>query len=152
MLRIALVEDNPADAQLLQSALQKSGLPVEVVLLQDGVQAVEYVSGAPGACDLIMLDLNLPRLSGFEVLERLRCDDQFKSIPILVVSGSSDPADVERCYRAGANSYICKPIHLDDIFVMAKQLVTYWSVHVKLPSRRASAPERLERSPARVAS
>jgi CheY-like chemotaxis protein len=139
MLRIAVVEDNPAEAQLLQMALRETGVPMQVVLLKDGVEAVEYLSRNSLRCDLVLLDLNLPRLSGFEVLEHLKRQDEFRHLPIVVLSGSSDPADIERCYRAGANSYICKPVHLDEIFDKAAQLIAYWSKCVKIPSRIAEA-------------
>jgi CheY-like chemotaxis protein len=143
MLRIALVEDNPAEAHLLERALHAGGTPVELVRLEDGAQAIEYLNGSSSDCDLVLLDLNLPRLSGFDVLERLRSQDRFKGLPIVVVSGSADPSDVERCYRAGANSYVCKPIHVDEMFAMAVQLVDYWSRCVTIPPRRSEYLTRL---------
>jgi CheY-like chemotaxis protein len=138
VLHIILVEDNPADAQMLQTALEQADTPVEVVLLDNGMKAIEYLTGnnVPRPRDLVLLDLNLPRLNGFEVLERIRANDDLKSLPVVVMSGSSDPMEIERCYRAGANSYICKPTHLDEIFSTIEQLVTYWSKCVKLPSNR----------------
>jgi two-component system response regulator len=135
MLRILVVEDNPADAQILEMALERTGLPLEIVLVEDGVKAMEYLAAwSPGLCHIVLLDLNLPRLSGFEVLERVRCCDELKSLPVVVMSGSADARDVDRCYRAGANSYICKPTHLVDILSTAAQIVTYWSQCVLLPS------------------
>jgi CheY-like chemotaxis protein len=134
MLRVVYVEDNPGEAFLLEKALSGSGTPVEIVRLEDGVQALEYLS-LDNACDLVLLDLNLPLLSGFEVLEQLRNRNDEKMIPIIVLSGSGDSGDVERCYRAGANSYIRKPLHLEEIFTMVNDLVAYWSKWVTLPSR-----------------
>ncbi|HEY4360016.1 MAG TPA: response regulator [Bryobacteraceae bacterium] len=126
-MHLLLVEDNPADANLLQRALDAGKTPVDLVWLTDGVEALEYLSQSPRVCDLLLLDLSLPRLTGFEVLERLRARDEFKTLPILILSGSCDPADVERCYRAGANSYICKPVHVNEVFSMAETIVNYWS-------------------------
>jgi CheY-like chemotaxis protein len=76
-------------------------------------------------------------LSGFELLERIRASEGLKAVPVLVMSGSSNPTDVERCYGAGANSYICKPRHLADLFFIGFQLVAYWSKCVKLPAKRS---------------
>jgi CheY-like chemotaxis protein len=141
MLRIVLIEDNPADAQVFESALQQTGLPVEITVLSDGMKALECFhpdSHHPArSCDLVVLDLNLPRVSGFEVLEEIRGFDGLRNLPILVMSGSKNPVDIDRCYRAGANSYICKPIHLDEMLSLASQVVTYWSVCVQLPPKRS---------------
>jgi CheY-like chemotaxis protein len=142
LLHIILVEDNPADAEMLETALQQTNAPVEIVRLDDGLKAIEYLT-QDGASkrqhDLVLLDLNLPRLSGFEVLERMRAREELRSLPVVVMSGSTDPNDIDRCYRLGANSYICKPAHLEDIFFTVDQLVTYWSKVVKLPSKRRVA-------------
>jgi CheY-like chemotaxis protein len=137
MLHIVLVEDNPADAEMLEMALQQVGAPVTIVRLDDGVKAIEYLSQAHATRqhDLVLLDLNLPRLSGFEVLERIRAREDLRSLPVVVMSGSSDPGDIERCYRSGANSYICKPAHLEAIFFTIQNLVAYWSKVVLLPPR-----------------
>src|ERR1700735_218430 len=118
MLRIAMAEDNPADARMMRMALEQAGIPIEVTVLTDGLKAMEYLRArgkeAP-CCDVLLLDLNLPRLSGYEVLEQIKSSEELKSLPVIVMSGSSDPTDVNRCYLAGANSYIVKPTHLAQI-------------------------------------
>ena len=136
MFHLALIEDSPAEARLLQHALRQTGIPVEVRVLRDGIEAVDYFTAGASGCDLVLLDLNLPKLGGIEVLEHIRAQAECRALPVIVLSGSSDPADVERCYRAGANSYICKPIHLDEILVMAGQLLTYWCRCVTIPAQR----------------
>jgi CheY-like chemotaxis protein len=103
-LRIVLVDDNPADAYLAQRALQATGTDTEVVWLKDGVEALEHLLSDPWCCDLVLLDLSMPRLNGFEVLERLRARDEFNTLPIVVLSGSCDPADIKRSYGSGANT------------------------------------------------
>ena len=138
MIRIVVVEDNPSDAQMLRQALERSGIPTEVTFLDDGAKALEYLDGPAGHArprqfDILLLDLNLPVVSGFEVLEHIRASEDLKSLPVIVMSGSSDPREVERCYRTGANSYICKPTHLQEIFSTVAQMVAYWST-VMLPS------------------
>ncbi len=141
MLRILLVEDNPADAQMLQTSLAKTGIPVEITRIEDGEKAIEYLASdhrtvASPCCDIVLLDLNLPRVGGYEVLEYIRGRQELKSLPVIIMSGSRDMDEIDRCYQAGANSYICKPIHLDEILSTAASLLTYWSNCVKLPSRR----------------
>src|SRR5262249_26255840 len=121
MLRILLVEDNPADAHLLQTALQRTGVTVKTTLIGDGSLAMEYLNGTKDEhqFDVVLLDLSLPKLNGHEVLARIRDMEEYRGLPVIVLSRSSDPADVENCYRAGANSYICKPVHMEDIMKMA---------------------------------
>ena len=141
VLHIVLVEDNPADAHMLRAALEQTGMSIDVVSLTDGADAVQYFSGdniedVLRNCDLVLLDLNLPRVSGFEVLEHIKGSEDLKRLPVIVMSGSSDPSEIERCYRTGANSYICKPTHLDEIFDTAVQFVAYWSHCAKLPCKR----------------
>ena len=145
MLRILLVEDSPADAQMLRTALGKTGLPVEIAHVKDGVEAVEYLANEQKpleSCDVVLLDLNLPRLSGFEVLEHVRSCEELKSLPVVVMSGSTNSDEIDQCYQAGANSYICKPIHLEEILSTAAWFVAYWSKCVK-PPRRSSASSAL---------
>lgn len=126
-LRILIVEDSRAEAHLLAMALRKTGRPLEIVIVEDGMKAVEYIKTARGECDLVLLDLNLPRLSGYDVLTEIKRDAELRSLPIVILSGSTDPADIDRCCRAGADSYIAKPVHLDAVFEMAAQLVEYWT-------------------------
>jgi CheY-like chemotaxis protein len=143
MLRILLIEDNPADAQMLRTALERAGMPVEITHLDDGVGAIEYLAQGPSlsqSCDVVLLDLNLPRLSGFEVLEHIRSHTGLRKLPVVVMSGSTNVDEIDRCYEAGANSYISKPIHLDEILATAAGFVAYWSKCVKLPSKRQADP------------
>jgi CheY-like chemotaxis protein len=136
MLRILLVEDNPADAQMLATALEKTGAPIDIKVVQDGVKAIDYLTQNPSSpCDVVLLDLNLPRLSGFEVLETIRSREELKSLPVVIMSGSNNAEEIKRCYHAGANSYISKPLHLDEIFSTAARFVAYWSGCVQLPNR-----------------
>jgi CheY-like chemotaxis protein len=141
MLRILLVEDNPADAHMLRTALEKTDTPVEITHLKDGVEAVEFLAKNQVAsqCDVVLLDLNLPRLSGFEVLEHIRSCDELKRLPVVIMSGSTNSEEIDRCYQLGANSYICKPIHLGEILSTVERFVVYWANCVKLPSRRRVA-------------
>ena len=157
MLRIVLVEDNPADAHMLRTALEETGASIEIFALAEGAKAMEYFSDANaddvlGKCDLALIDLNLPRVSGFELLQHIKTSERLKRIPVIVMSGSADSSEIERCYELGANSYICKPAHLDKILDVAMQFVMYWSTCVQLPcpppatSRSTAAVDQLEQS------
>ncbi|HYI97333.1 MAG TPA: response regulator [Bryobacteraceae bacterium] len=141
MLRIVVVEDNPADAQMFRIALEETGASIEIIPITDGVEALEYFAEDKAGevlaeCDLVVLDLNLPRVSGFEVLEWIKGSDELKLLPVVVMSGSRNAFEIDRCYRAGANSYVCKSTHVDEIFATAVKLVDYWGGCAKLPSRQ----------------
>lgn len=146
--RIAIIEDNPADAEMLHFALRQASAEIETDVLGDGLQALNYLGAADGwirfpECNLVLLDLNLPVISGFEVLEQIRAIDKLKALPVIVVSGSSNQEDIDRSYRAGANSYICKAPQLEDILAIASRLVAYWFDCVRLPDS-ARNPGRLQ--------
>ncbi len=141
--KIIIVEDNPADAKTLRVALARRDPDIETMVLEDGVRAIEYFTHSltneeTERVDLILLDLNLPIVSGFEVLEFLKSDPQLKKLPVVVLSGSSSQHEIERCYAAGANSYMCKPTGIQQVFDMAVQLITYWFDHAKLPKSFAA--------------
>ena len=146
---IAVVEDNPADAELLRFALQQTGIHFEIIVLKDGAQALHYLefpdrSGRSPVCDLMFMDLNVPVVNGFEVLEEMRSHEELRQIPVIVMSGSENQEDVNRCYRAGANSYISKANDIDEILAKTELLVSYWFKCVKLPVLQC-VPAPLER-------
>jgi len=142
MLKIALVEDNPSDALLLRMALEKAGTPIEVKHWEDGGAALAYLTARPDEFDLLLLDLSLPGISGFDILEALKREERTRSLPIVIVSGSDAPADIVRSYRLGANAYHCKQVHVKAVFAMAEQLVGYWSHAAQLPRSQPVAPAR----------
>ncbi len=135
--RILLVEDSPADAEMLRLAIAHTGIPLQIVWVQDASQAIEYLgTPEPNAslpCDLVMLDINLPVTTGFELLQEIKAHEILKTLPVIIMSGSNNPEDVQRCYRAGANSFVCKPAQLDEILTLAACLAKYWFLCVKLP-------------------
>ena len=114
---ILLVEDNPADVKITQRALRDGGLPVELIVVHNGQEAVEYLTrqGAYSTQaewrvpDLILLDINLPRLTGLQVLERIRSTPVLRATPVVVLTTSRRQEDVQQMYAAGANTYIEKP-------------------------------------------
>jgi|SRR6266536_1812639 len=138
--RIVVIEDSPDDANLLRIALEKTGLRLDIQIIADGMQALAYFESAATAqtgvdCDLVLLDLNIPIINGFEILERIRSHPNLKKVPVIMLSGSSNNDDVQRCYQAGANCYLCKPSGLSEFFSLVAQVLDYWLHCAKIPSR-----------------
>lgn len=133
---ILLVEDNPDDQLLTRIAFQKAHLGNELIVVNDGVAALDYLwaRGAYAQRDpadlpaLVLLDLNMPKLSGFEVLEQLRANHATSALPVVVLTSSVQDEDVLRSYRNGANSYVRKPVELDAFIKALAQLQLYWMV------------------------
>jgi two-component system response regulator len=138
---ILLVEDNPAEVVITQRALRESELQVELVVARDGQEAIDYLfrqgvhANTPGwRCpDLILLDLNLPRLSGRQVLERIRATPHLRKVPVVVLTTSGHPQDIEDVYMAGANTYIQKPQDFARFVEVLRVLQTYWLDTALLP-------------------
>lgn len=129
--RILLVEDNPADADLVGEALSEAALPSEITTLSDGFEALLYLrKEAPHAAaptpDLVLLDLNLPRMNGFELLDHMKSDPKLRRIPVLILSSSTASTDVLRSYDLHANSYIAKPADLGEFFSCMQRLHRFW--------------------------
>lgn len=116
-LRILLVEDNPSDVRLIREALKECTLPVEVTVARDGVEAMDYLHGVEGdgrkQPDVILLDLNLPKKNGREVLAEIKSAPRLKRIPVVVMTSSSAEDDISASYQLNAHSYITKPSSLD---------------------------------------
>ena len=127
---ILLVEDNRAEEELMTRALEKSGVPHVLVVARDGAEALNYLLGSEpaGLPDLVLMDINLPKLSGLEVLERLRADARNQKPPVVMLSASTTREDVAAAYRLGCNSYISKGIDFSQFLEMAQLLARYWLV------------------------
>ena len=124
---LLLVEDNPSDEELTLRSLKKHNIVNEVVVARDGVEAVEYLlDDSKQLPDLVLLDLKLPRLSGLEVLQRIRNEDRTKMLPVVVLTSSSQDEDIVSSYRMGANSYVRKPVRFSDFSEAVRQLGVYW--------------------------
>ncbi len=127
---ILLVEDNPDDEALTLRAFKKSGIRNEVVVLRDGAEALAYLF--PGNGDtvprpaLILLDLNLPKVGGLEVLRRMRADERTQLIPVVVLTSSKLDEDILDSYRNGANAYVRKPVNFSDFAEAVRTLGVFW--------------------------
>lgn len=137
--RVLLVEDNPADARLAVEALKQTALPVELTVVEDGEQALEYLH-ARGVYadalmpDLVLLDLNLPGIDGREVLETVKADDELRKVPVLIMTTSDSDADIHACYALHANGYVPKPIGVNEISRALEAIYDFWFNTARLPS------------------
>lgn len=131
---VLLIEDNPDDAELIAYAFKKVGITNPLVVVDDGDRAFDYLSGYSGFADrdrfpipgLILLDLKLPRRSGFEVLAGIRANEVTRRIPVVVLTSSNQEHDIQRAYDLGANSYLVKPIGRDALLTMVHCLDSFW--------------------------
>jgi two-component system response regulator len=137
--KILLVEDNPDDVALTLRALKSNNITNDVIVAQDGVAALDYLFGSGGKPALedlpavVLLDLKLPKVSGLEVLERIRGDDRTHLLPVVILTSSDEEHDLIRGYSLGANSYVRKPVDFVEFTQAAKQLGLYWLLMNRAP-------------------
>lgn len=131
---ILLVEDTPDDAELTVMSLKQSGLLNEVVMAEDGVEALDYLFGrgcyagrdAQDTPALVLLDIKMPRLDGIEVLQQLRADKRTSVLPVVILTTSTEDQDLVRAYESGANAYVRKPVSLAQFQEAVRQLGLFW--------------------------
>jgi len=139
-LRILLVEDNPADAELTMDALRECHLVNQVQWVKDGAEALDVLFGSIASAaesrrlKLVLLDLRLPRVDGLEVLRRVRADERTRRLPVVVLTSSHEEIDVVRAYDLGANSYLVKPVESEAFMKAVGEMGLYWMLLNKLPS------------------
>ena len=136
---ILIVEDNPGDVRLIKEALKTSSATPNLYFVRDGVEASHFLETkkrepANGFPQLIVLDLNLPKKSGFEVLEFVKRDEMLKRIPVIVLSSSHNPEDVAKAYDLHANCYLTKPANFEAFIDVVKALEYFWLRTANLPS------------------
>ena len=139
-IEILLVEDNPDDANLTMDALKDGRVRNVVRLVEDGEEAMGYLrreghNAAAARPDLILLDLNLPRKSGREVLAEIKQDPDLKRIPVVIMTTSKSEQDVFEAYNLHANCYVTKPVDLDQFLGVVRKIEDFWLTVVKLPAR-----------------
>ena len=145
---ILLVEDNPDDSELMKLAFAQTEIPHNLIVLNDGIEALNYLQDrAERAISrattnenltttmpaLVMLDLNLPRIDGVEVLKRIRANPRTRILPVVIISSSNEPQDLIDSYINGCNSYIRKPIHFTQLQTFVREISTYWLTVNQLP-------------------
>jgi len=138
---ILLVEDNPDDVKLTLRALKKNNILNKVVVVEDGVEALDYLHGTGRFAgrdlsdmpQLILLDLKMPKLDGLEVLQRIRQDERTRILPVVILTTSSEDKDRIESYKLGANSYIRKPVDFNQFLEAVQQLGLYWLVLNEAP-------------------
>jgi len=138
MLNVLIVEDAEADQVLLGEAIASADLPVRPVFVSDGILALAYLRGEhpyenadPPA--VLLLDGSTPRLDAVDVVREIRSDPATRTLPVIVFSGSADPNRARRCYEAGANGYVIKPLELPDYFDVVQTTLRYWTQLTLLP-------------------
>jgi two-component system response regulator len=130
--KILLVEDNPDDVALTIRALKSHNITNDVIVAQDGVQAIDYLFGTKqqrAPTDLpavVLLDLKLPKINGMEVLQRIRSEERTRLLPVVILTSSDEERDVIDGYKLGANSYVRKPVDFVEFTKAAQQLGLYW--------------------------
>jgi chemotaxis family two-component system response regulator Rcp1 len=135
--RILIVEDSPSDVRLIREAFKETGIPVQISLAHDGIEATDYLrqvqANLVSPPDLVLLDLNLPRKSGKEVLAEVKTSPTLRRIPILVMSSSRAEADITDAYRLNANGYITKPGDLPEYIKVLRGIEDFWFLTATLP-------------------
>lgn len=140
--KILLVEDNPNDIELTLAALAGQNLANRVVVVNDGVLAMEYLhyegvykNREKENPAVILLDIKMPRMDGIEVLHELKNDPQLKTIPVVMLTSSREEPDLKKCYELGVNAYVVKPVNFKDFFEAVKHLGIFWAVLNELPNK-----------------
>lgn len=140
MVEILLVEDNPEDAEIALRALAKYRLANKVQHVSDGKEALDFIRaqsarGIAALPRLILLDLKLPRVDGLEVLREIKGNEVTKSVPVVILTSSSEESDLVRSYQLGANSYLVKPVDFDKFCDSVREVGMYWLLLNRLPDR-----------------
>ena len=131
---IILVEDNSSDADLIKRALNKNNVANKILHLKDGQEVIDYLFGegqwkgrtTANTPKVILLDLKMPKVSGIEVLKKIKSNEQTMGIPVVILTSSKEDPDIKECYKLGVNSYVVKPVGFEDFSRTVAQLGLYW--------------------------
>jgi chemotaxis family two-component system response regulator Rcp1 len=140
-IEVLLVEDSPGDVRLTQEAFREANGAIHLHVVSDGVEAMAFLRREGDYVhvprpDFILLDLNLPRMDGREVLANIKNDDSLKTIPTIILTTSNAEADIVKSYQLQANCYLTKPVQLDAFEDLVKSINEFWITKVKLPQQR----------------
>ncbi|MBW8325988.1 MAG: response regulator [Prolixibacteraceae bacterium] len=138
--KILLVEDNPNDIELTLEALDEQNLANRVIVMNDGVEAMEYLQYKGKYKDrekenpaVILLDIKMPRMDGIEVLEAIKSSTELKMVPVVILTSSREEPDLKKCYDLGVNAYVVKPVNFKDFYDSVKKLGVFWAMINELP-------------------
>jgi len=138
---ILIVEDNPQDVELMMEALDMKSLANQIIHVQDGVEALDYLRYEGSFSDrkkgnptVILLDIKMPRMDGIELLEIIKQDEKLKSIPIVMLTSSREEPDLVKCYKLGVNAYVVKPVDFNDFLHAVKQIGVFWALLNEQPT------------------
>jgi CheY-like chemotaxis protein len=153
-VRVLLVEDNPGDADLTRASLATSSVGIDLTVVADGTEALDFIhrrgrfAGAPRP-DLVLLDLNVPGVDGHRILAEIKRDPEMKRTPVSILTSSAAEGDVAKSYDLGANCYVVKPFDFQSHQKIVRAVENFWFAIVKLPPRRdgARVPEKADSSP-----
>jgi CheY-like chemotaxis protein len=139
-MQVLLVEDNPGDVRLTQEAFKDAKVHMDLHVVNDGVEAMEFLRRGRGfetspRPDLVLLDLNLPRKDGREVLAEIKDDPELRTIPVVILTTSASEADVQRTYLLHANCFISKPVDMEGFLTVVQSIDEFWLSVVRLPGR-----------------
>lgn len=140
-VQVLLVEDSPGDIRLTQEAFRDANMSIHLHVATDGVEAMSFLRNEGEHAksprpDLILLDLNLPKMDGREVLAHIKADDSLRTIPTIILTTSESEADIVKSYELQANCYLSKPVQLDAFESLVKSINDFWLTKVKLPQSR----------------
>ncbi len=132
---ILVAEDNQLDAELTIEALMENNLANNVVVVRDGVEAIEYLNyegefknRKKGIPAVLLLDIKMPRMDGIEVLEAIRRNEKLKALPIVMLTSSREEPDLKKCYDLGVNAYVVKPVNFEDFIEAVKHIGIFWAI------------------------
>jgi len=137
--RILLAEDDTNDAELTLLALAEQYLDGNVTLVRDGAEALDHLLNPPGGAweecrpAVVLLDIKMPKIDGLEVLKRIRADERFRTIPVVILTSSREDRDLRESYRLGANAYVVKPVGFDEFLEAIKKVGDFWAVLNEAP-------------------
>jgi CheY-like chemotaxis protein len=136
-ITILLVEDNPGDSRLIKEVFKDGKVANSLIIAKDGIEALTILKDSSKEFpDLILLDLNLPRKKGLDVLEEIKSDPELKRIPVIVLTTSNDEKDILKSYDLHASAYLTKPVDLNEFITVIRNLENFWLTLVKYPPKR----------------
>ena len=142
MIHILLVEDNDGDVLLTREALEEAQVVTKLSIAKDGQEAIDFLNKPDGretrSPDLILLDINLPKVNGFEVLKYIKEDPRWKHIPVIMLTTSSAQKDIDKAYNGYANCYITKPVDVSDFLSVITTIESFWISIAKLPTHKSA--------------